>query len=229
MTGSHLSRRTVLAGLALAGCAAKAGTGERLSLASADGVPIGGRLYGEGRHAVLLVPGGHGVGETWHGQAGRLAAAGFRVLAINYRGRGDGGGGVPPDDEKAHLDVIGAVRRLRADGAEHVSVIGASWGGWAAGTAAIAEPGLIDRLVLLGHSPFEHPERLGGRKLFIVAAEDRIGSGRLRLDSIRDQHARAPEPKQLIVFPGAAHAQFLFLTAQAQRLEAEILRFLAAP
>jgi pimeloyl-ACP methyl ester carboxylesterase len=176
---------------------------------------------------VVLVPGGHGVGETWHFQAQRLARAGFRVLAIDYRGRGRSPP-VPPDDEKAHLDVLGAVRQLKAEGAERVSVVGASWGGWAAGTAAIAEPGLIDRVVLLAHSPFREPERLGGRKLFIVAAEDREGSGRLRIESIRDQFQRAPEPKELVLLEGAAHAQFLFLTDQGERLYAEIERFLSA-
>jgi hypothetical protein len=83
--------------------------------------------------------------------------------------------------------------------------------------------------VLLAHSPFEQPERLGGRKLFIVAAEDRVGSGRLRLHEIRSQYDRAPEPKQLVVLPGAAHAQFLFLTPHGETLYAEIFGFLAAP
>ena len=174
------------------------------------------------------MPGGHGIGETWDLQARRLAAAGFRVLAIDYRGRGARPLG-QPDDEKANLDVLGAVRHLRAEGAEQVSVVGASWGGWAAGTAAVAEPALIDRLVLLAHSPFEHPERLAGRKLFIVAREDRDGTGRQRLIAIREQYERAPQPKSLVVLDGAAHAQFLFLTPQRERLFAEMLSFLSAP
>ena len=223
-----LTRRAVIAGLALSGCvAARAGRGV-VTFRSEDGVAVSGHVYGAGPRAVVLVPGGHGVGETWDRQGRRLARAGFRVLAIDYRGRG-AVEGVKPDDEKAHLDVIGAVRRLRSEGARQVSVVGASWGGWAAGTAAIAAPGLIDRLVLLAHSPFDHPERLGGRKLFIVAAEDRDGAGRLRLDSIRAQYESAPEPKRLVVLDGAAHAQFLFLTLQAERLHAEIRDFLRSP
>jgi dienelactone hydrolase len=147
---------------------------------------------------------------------------------MDYRGRGLSPR-VQPDDEKAHLDVLGAVRQLKADGADHVSVVGASWGGWASGTAAIAAPRLISRLALLAHSPFREPEKLGGRKLFIVAREDRVGSGQLRLDSTRDQYERAPGPKELVVLPGAAHAQFLFLTAHGERLYTEIFRFLSAP
>lgn len=223
-----LTRRAVIAGLALAGCVAARTERGIVTFRSEDGVAVGGHAYGSGPRAVILVPGGHGIGATWDRQARRLARAGFRVLAIDYRGRG-AVDGVKPDDEKAHLDVIGAVRRLRADGARQVSVVGASWGGWAAGTAAVAAPGLIDRLVLLAHSPFDHPERLSGRKLFIVAAGDRDGAGRLRLDSIRAQYASAAEPKRLVVLDGAAHAQFLFLTPEGERLQSEIERFLRAP
>lgn len=223
-----LTRRAVVAGLPLAGCAPRLTARDSVSFRARDGVIVSGRSYGSGSRGVVLVPGGHGVGETWELQAQRLARAGFRVLAMDYRGRGVSPT-VQPDDEKAHLDVLGAVQQLKADGADQVSVVGASWGGWAAGTAAIAEPGLISRLVLIAHSPFRDPERLLGRKLFIVAKEDRVGSGQLRLESIRDQYQRAPEPKKLCVLPGAAHAQFLFLTSQGDRLYAETLRFLTAP
>lgn len=224
----RLTRRAVIAGLGFVGCAPALRAQAIVRFPAGDGVLVSGRSYGSGARGVVLVPGGHGVGETWDLQAQRLVRAGFRVLAMDYRGRGLSPS-VPPDNEKAHLDLLGAVRQLKADGADQVSVVGASWGGWAAGTAAIAEPGLISRLVLIAHSPFRDPERLGGRKLFIVAGEDRVGSGQLRLDAIRDQYERAPAPKELVVLPGAAHAQFLFLTPHGERLYAETMRFLSAP
>lgn len=223
----RLSRRAVIAGLAFSGCAAVAHGRTVMTFRAADGAAVSGRNYGEGRRAVVLVPGGHGVGETWDAQAQRLARGGLRVLAIDYRGRGPSPT-VPADDTLAHLDVMGAVRQLQAEGAERISAVGASWGGWAAATAAIAAPGLIDRVALLAHSPFEHPERLGGRKLFIVARDDRNGTGRPRLEAIREQFELAPEPKELVVLDGAAHAQFLFLTPQGERLQAELERFLLA-
>ncbi len=223
----RLTRRAVIAGLALSGCAAVSPTRSPLNFAAADGAPVSGLQYGSGEHAVVLVPGAHGVGETWHLQAERLVASGFRVLAMDYRGLGPSSA-VPQDSDKAHLDVLGAVRRLRSDGADRVSVIGASWGGAAAAKSSIAAPGLIDRLILLAPSSIDQPESLGGRKLFIVAREDRDGSGRRRVDSIRDQFERAPHPKELLVLEGAAHAQFLFLTAQGERLYSEMLRFLSA-
>lgn len=223
----RLTRRVCLAGLLLSGCVSAAPRREPVALAAADGVPLSGLAYGSGPRGVVLVPGGHGVGETWALQAQRLARDGFRVLAIDYRGRGASRG--EPDDGKAHLDVIGAARHLRAEGATSIAVVGASWGGWAAGTAAVTEPGLIDRLVLLAHSPFDHPERLAARTLFILAKDDRDGAGRPRLEAAARQYAQAPEPKALVVLDGAAHAQFLFLTDQGERLYGEIRRFLAAP
>ena len=222
----RLSRRTLMAGLAVSGCASLAPVRPApTTFPAADGVAITALRYGGGPRGVVLVPGGHGVGETWDAQARRLAQAGFHVLAIDYRGRGRSRGG--QDDTKAHLDVLGAVRRLKADGARDVAVVGASWGGYATGMAAVAEPGLIDRVMLLAHSPFEGVERLSGRKLFVVARDDSDGTGAVRLDAIRRQFDAAPEPKELLVLDGAAHAQFLFLTPVGERLYAAMLRFLS--
>lgn len=199
-----------------------------LTFAAADGVPLSGALYGRGTHGVVLVPGAHGIGDTWHLQAERLARAGLMVLALDYRGLG-GVTDAAQDGDKAHLDVLGAIDRLRGHGAEQISLVGASWGGRAAAMAAIERPGLVGRIALLAHSAFDDPEKLGGRKLFIVAREDRDGLGKLRLDTIQEQFDRTAEPKRLVVLDGAAHAQFLFLTPQGDRLYAEIERILTEP
>jgi pimeloyl-ACP methyl ester carboxylesterase len=116
----------------------------------------------------------------------------------------------------------------RGTGATTVSVIGASFGGWAAATAAAAAPGEIDRIVLLA-ATVDEPERLSGRKLFIVARGDVRGEGVLRLPQIRDQYERTPEPKELVILDGSAHAQFIFDTDQGERLIREILGFLSEP
>ena len=62
-----------------------------------------------------------------------------------------------------------------------------------------------------------------------MARDDTTGNGTRRLVRIQDQFDKAPEPKQLIVLDGAAHAQWLFLTDQGPRLMDELLRFLSAP
>jgi esterase/lipase len=125
--------------------------------------------------------------------------------------------------------VLAAVRYLHKQGAKSVSVIGGSMGAGAAGNASIeAEPGEIDRLVFLGsQGSDEHPEKMKGRKLFIIARDD-LGSGDIpRLPKVREHYEKATEPKELIVLDGSAHAQFLFETDQAERVMREIMRFLS--
>ena len=132
-----------------------------------------------------------------------------------------------------HYDVLAAVRYLRKMGAKTVSVVGGSMGGGAAADAAIEAPGEIDRLVLLGAEAgtgrVGPPEKLKGRKLFIVARDDTRGDGVVRLVRIREHFEKAPEPKELVILDGSAHAQFIFETEQGERLMREILRFLSEP
>jgi hypothetical protein len=66
------------------------------------------------------------------------------------------------------------------------------------------------------------------RSLFIAARDDTSGGGELRLPGIRAQYEKAPEPKELIIVDGSAHAQHLFQTDQGERVMREILRFLSA-
>lgn len=198
---------------------------------SADGGVVFGTLRGGGAHGVVLAHGGRFTKESWREQAKVLGEAGYLVLAFDFRGRGRSRGpeGAPPGGE--HNDVLGAVRYLRgSQGVETLTVIGASFGGWAAARAVVeAEPHEIDRLVLLAHSPIETPEALTGCKLFVVAEDDVRGGGVRRLEEIRDQYERSPPPKRLEVLPGSAHAQHLFRTDQAEPLMDEILGFLEAP
>jgi esterase/lipase len=217
----------LVAAVLLAGVAAAQKT---VSFSTEDGGTIFADLYGDGDRAVLLVHGGPFNKESWAKQAQTLAAAKFRVLAIDLRGYGKskGPGGSDPMDAPLHLDVLAAVRYLRQSGAKRVSIVGGSMGGSAAGDASIqSRPGEIDRVVFLGSAPNEPAEKLKSASLFIVARDDANEDG-LRLPGIRKQYEKAPEPKQLIMLEGSAHAQFLFQTDQAERVMNEILRFLSA-
>jgi pimeloyl-ACP methyl ester carboxylesterase len=178
----------------------------------------------------VLAHGGRFTKESWEKQAIVLVKAGFRVLAIDFRGRGQSRGPAQtqPADDGVRFDVIAAVNYLRQNGAKTVSIVGASFGGGAAAQAAVeAKPGEIDRLVLLAHSPIDRPELMKGRKLFILTREDANAAG-LRLPSIQKQYERAPGPKQIVILEGSAHAQFIFETEQGERLMREILQFLSA-
>jgi esterase/lipase len=151
------------------------------------------------------------------------------VLAINYRGDAFNPDGSPSalgtDDDNA-IDVQAAFAYLQSIGAKSISAIGASLGGDAVGDAeARSQAGIFGKMIFLGSEGGDVPEKLRGRKLFIVAREDSNGSGP-RLPGISKHYQQAPEPKQLIVLDGSAHAQFLFDTAEGPQLMREILRFL---
>ncbi|MBA3949072.1 MAG: alpha/beta fold hydrolase [Acidobacteria bacterium] len=195
-----------------------------------DGGVVHADEYGTGERGLILAHGGRFTKESWAAQAPAFVEAGFRVLAIDFRGRGQSRGG--PQETSAddvHLDVLAAIRYLRESGARTVSVIGASVGGGAAAEAAVRAPaGTIDRLVLLAHSPIDAPEQItAAGTLVILAKEDVSGSGP-RLPRLREQYERVPGAKELILLEGDAHAQFLFETVQGERLMRELIRFLTA-
>jgi pimeloyl-ACP methyl ester carboxylesterase len=202
-----------------------------VSFPAQDGGMVFADLYGSGPLAVVLVHGGRFTKGSWAAQARALVEAGFRVLAIDLRVYAPARNGVElkQDDGGIRFDVLAAVSYLRKKGAKSVSVVGASMGGDAAADAlAEGGPAQIDRLVLLAAGAYGEPEKWKGRKLFIVARDDANGEGP-RLPRIRAHYERAPEPKELVILDGSAHAQFLFATDQGERLMREILRFLSAP
>ena len=190
-------------------------------------------MYGSGDRGVVLAHGGRFDKSSWQKQARALAAAGFRVIAIDFRAAVRARAGQETaclyDETCLAVDVLAAVRYLRGAGARTVAVVGASLGGGAAAQAAVdARTGEIDRVVLLAHMPIAAPERIKGRKLFITARGD-LGSGDVpRLPGIQEQFDKSTQPKELIVLDGSAHAQALFETEHADRLMREILRFLSA-
>ncbi len=203
---------------------------EHVSFPTRDGGLVHADLYGKGDRGIVLAHGGRFNKESWKKQAVAFERAGFRVLAIDFRGYGQsrGPGQSDPLSAPLHFDVLAAVRYLRNRGAKTVSVVGGSMGGGAAGDASIeAKPGEIDRLVFLGSGGSDKPEQMKGRKLFLIARDDLGPSDIPRLPKVRDRYEKTPGPKEMIILDGSAHAQFLFTSDQGERVMREILRFLS--
>src|SRR6516164_505409 len=123
---------------------------EEVTFPSPDGGLVHADLYGKGDRGVVLAHGARFNKESWRKQGRALEEAGFRVLAIDFRGYGqsEGPGQARPFEAPLHLDVLAAVRYLRHEGAKSVSVIGGSMGGSATAMAAVkSEHGEIDRIV----------------------------------------------------------------------------------
>lgn len=204
---------------------------EHVSFATEDGGLIYADLYGNSDLGVVLAHGGRFTKESWQPQAQSLVKAGFRVLAFDFRGFGRSHG--PGDSDMftapMQLDVLAAVRYLRNKGAKTVAVMGGSFGGTAAADASIAsKPGEINRLILLAAEGNGPAERIKAPLLVIIARDDSDDEG-LRLPRIRAWFDKAPQPKELLVLDGSAHAQFLFQTDQANRVMKDVLRFLEPP
>ena len=199
-------------------------TPKEVSFPSSDGGVVYADVYGSGDRGVLLAHGARFNKESWKDQAHQLADAGFRVVAVEFRGYGKSRGGPnsAPGFDDMYIDVLAGVKYLRENGATSVAVIGASMGGMAAANAVIkGAPGEIDRLVLLAPAPVKDPEKITGPKLFIVGQGDPIAA------RVHEQYEKAPEPKQLVVLDSSAHAQFLFTTDVGPRVIHDILQFLS--
>src|SRR5215472_5871481 len=192
-----MPRSARLPAIALA-LTALAAAQQHVSFPTSDGGMIYADLYGTGARAVVLAHGGRFNKESWAAQAAVLLKAGYRVLAIDFRGYGQSRG-PGQADPPLYLDVLAAVRYLRKSGAKSVSVVGGSMGGSAAAHASIASvPGEIDRLVLLGAAPDGPAEKVKTPMLILVARDD-ADNGTPRLPGIRAQFDKAPRPKELIV------------------------------
>lgn len=200
-----------------------------ITIETSDGGVLHGHEYGAGEEAIVLAHGGRFDKESWEPQARQLQAAGWRVLAFDFRGYGEsvGGPGKESDLNAAHLDVIAAVAHLRASGAERVAILGGSFGGGAAARAVLHHEGqLVDDLLLLGSSGCDGLSVVAPRTLFVTTKKDAMGDGSLRLPEVRARYERIPGEKQLVLLEGEAHAQYLFWTEQGPQAMTAILRFL---
>lgn len=199
---------------------------DHVSFATEDGATIYADLYGKGERGVVFAHGGRFDKASWELQARALAQAGFRVLAFDFRGYGQSRGGT---EDGRRFDVLAAVRYLRQAGAKTVAVVGASMGGDYAIEAAEAAPHELDRIVLVTSGAYKTLKQMRGRKLFILCRDDVQGDERTpRLPKIRAQYEQASAPKELVLLDCSAHAQFIFMTKQGDRLMSEMVRFLSA-
>jgi pimeloyl-ACP methyl ester carboxylesterase len=218
-----ISVSLILSGVLLLGMAPA--EPNEVSFQTVDGGTVFADVYGTGDRAVILAHGVRFNKESWKDQATQLASSGFRVIAIDFRGYGKSRGGpnARPGFEDMYMDVLGAVRYARETGAKTVAVVGGSMGGFASANAAVhSKPGEIDRLVMLAHPPIQHPERIAVPTLFVTSEGDSLAP------QVRDQYQKAPEPKELLLLPGSAHAQNIFATDQSAVLMQNILRFVSA-
>jgi pimeloyl-ACP methyl ester carboxylesterase len=196
-----------------------------------DRVRLIGIELGTGPRGVVLGHQGDSDLCIWLPYARRLAADGYRVLALDFRRNGSSS---YPDALRKlwriDLDVHGAVALLRRHGARSVVIAGASLGAAAVDVAAANIQSAVDGVISLsGPTSFVNLDVLGAaariRVPALFMAEE--GDGEFPADA-RALYAAAPSTaKQLEILPGAAHGVFMFRapgSATAWGLFTEFLR-----
>ena len=195
---------------------------EAVSFNTEDGGVIHADYYPSGELVVVLAHGAVFNKESWRGLGEQLIANDIGALAIDFRGYGQSAGGSRSNDR--FEDILAAVRYLHQRGIKQVAVLGASMGGGIAGNAAThAQAGEIAGLILLSPTPVSNPERMKAGSFLYIASESEAG-----VATIKAQYQQAPDPKQLKLLKGSAHAQHVFKTAEGDTLTKTIIRFMTS-
>jgi pimeloyl-ACP methyl ester carboxylesterase len=229
---------TVVAGIAAGtasarqaetGCAERSDHAKVVHFTTSDRVKLAGLAFGRGRKGVVLAHQTDNDLCAWLLFARVLKAAGFRVLAFDFRGFGSS----QDVGERTHLprDVAAAVAEIRRLGSPQVFLIGASMGGTAVVTAApTVKPAVAGVVSLSGPSSFIDMDALAAAKTLRVPAIFAVG--RYDHDFVADVKAQyAADPataKRLVVWPNGYHGIDLLTGADGAGLRRILLGFLRA-
>jgi pimeloyl-ACP methyl ester carboxylesterase len=193
-------------------------TSKPVSFPTDDGVTLSGHLFGSGQAGVILAHMYPADQTSWFPTAERLAAEGYLVLALDFRGYGESGGS--KEFDRIDRDVIAAVNEMRKQGASSLVLVGASMGGTAclvageqaqalssirlAGIATLSAP-----VEFRGLSAAESVPRIIVPLLFIAAEKDEGADGARELEKLSSGKG------ELQILPGQDHGTDLLTGAQS--------------
>jgi pimeloyl-ACP methyl ester carboxylesterase len=206
------------------------GSPREVTFDTADGVTLGGTLFGLGDTAVVfahMFPTEH---TSWHPFAQVAADQGYLALAYDFRGFGASGG----DQVIANIDqdVRAAYDFVKARGAQRVVLIGASMGG----TASIKVAAELGSGELTGLVVLSSPQEFQG----LAVSDAELGTLTMpslwlsaRTDSVTPtlegmyESAAGPD-KSMWIFEGSGtHGTFIFgAPLDGEDLERRLLEFL---
>jgi alpha-beta hydrolase superfamily lysophospholipase len=216
-------RRLLLLAILLAVAAGTAGAspqraehdcvrGGELWFRAADGTKLVGHRFGKGTTAVILTHQSEGDLCDWLPYARRLAARGYFVFPIDFRGYGFSGRRTGLAAYRYAGDIAAAVKALRKLGKRKVFVVGASMGGIAAVVAgANVSPPLTGVVSVSSPARFRGMDgvkagpRLRVPVLFLAATEDDNAGYDFSEDATELHAAAASADKQLDLQPGSLH------------------------
>lgn len=233
--------RILLLALALLVAAASAGAapqraahdcvqGGELWFHAADGTRLVGHRFGQGRTAVILAHQSEGDLCDWLPYAKRLAARGYFVFPIDFRGYGFSRPSAAAPYRYAQ-DIAAATKALRELGAEKVFVVGASMGGIASVVAGAQVSPPLDGVVSVsspkryrGMDGIAAGKRLRVPVLYLAALADDNAGYDFSKDATALHAAAASKDKRLELLPGPLHG--IDLVGRSPRAKAAIEAFL---
>ena len=205
--------------------------GGELFFNAADGTKLVGHRFGKGTTAVILTHQSEGDLCDWLPYAKRLAARGYFVFPIDFRGYGFSD--VPTAGPYRYAqDIAAAAKTLRKLGKRKVFVVGASMGGIAAVVAgANVSPPLAGVVSISAPARYRGMDgvkagpRLRVPLLYVAATADDNGGFDFSKDAEAMFAKTAAKDKRLELLPGAAHGIGLIASsAKAKSLVEGFLR-----
>lgn len=205
--------------------------GGELFFDAADGTKLVGHRFGKGPNAVILTHQSEGSLCDWLPYARRLAARGWFVFPIDFRGYGFSD--TPATGlHRYGQDIAAAVKTVRKLGKRKVFVVGASMGAIAAVTAAPAISPPVNGVVSLsaprrfrGMDGIAAGRRLRVPVLFLAATQDVNAGYDFAADARALHRAAASKDKRLALLPGYDHG--IALVGNSPRARSLVEGFLA--
>lgn len=207
--------------------------GGELWFYAADGTKLVGHRFGKGTTAVILAHQSQGSLCDWLPYARRLAARGFFVFPIDFRGYGFSQPRYGAASTRFAGDLAAATKALRRLGKKQVFLVGASMGGIASVVAGanIAPP--VDGVVSISsparYGPLDGVKagaRLRVPVLYLAALDDDNAGYDFSEDAKSLYAASASADKRLELLPGTAHG--IGLMASSTRAKSLVESFLKA-
>ena len=205
--------------------------GGELFFNAADGTKLVGHRFGKGTTAVILTHQSEGDLCDWLPYARRLAARGYFVFPIDFRGYGFSEFRTGAAANRYAADIAAAAKALRKLGKRKIFVAGASMGGIAAVVAgANVSPPLAGVVSISSPARYRGMDgvkagpRLRVPVLYLAAEADDNAGFDFSNDAETMHAATGAADKQLELLPGALHG--IALMAGSARARALVESFL---
>lgn len=205
--------------------------GGELWFYAADGTKLVGHRFGKGTTAVILAHQSEGSLCDWLPYAKRLAARGYFVFPVDFRGYGFSQPRTGAAANRFAADLTAATKALRRLGKKKVFLVGASMGGIASLVAGANAKPAVDGVVSIsaparyrGMDGVATGPRLRVPVLYLAAEGDDNGGYDFSEDATKLHAAAAAADKRLELLPGSLHG--IGLVAGSARAKAAVETFL---